>query len=125
MTLQLDVEAAGKRRFQGEQRRFGGIRLPLGKQARDRPAGAAREADQALVRRGEIGRRHGRFGAGLAVEIGAARQPDQVAVAGLALRQQDDAVRLGGMSVDRPRRAGALAAVISPGASAISMPMIG
>ena len=109
VTLQLDVKAAGKRRFQDEQRRFGGIRLPLGKQARDRPAGAACEADQALIRRGEIGRRHGRLGASLAVEVGSARQPDQVAVAGFALRQQDNAVRLGGVSVDRSRHAGALA----------------
>ena len=115
----------GKAVFRASSAASAASDLPLGKQAPDRPAGTAREADQALVRRGEIGRRHGRLGAGFAVEIGAARQPDQVAVAGLALRQQDDAVRLGGMSVDRPRRAGALAAVISPGASAISMPMIG
>ena len=71
------------------------------------PAPPARQIG--LIRRGEIGQHHEWLGASLAVEVGSARQPDQVAVAGFALRQQDNAVRLGGVSVDRSRHAGALA----------------
>ena len=61
-----------------------------------RPAG---EADQPLIRRGEVGQAQRRLGAGLAIEKGMAGEAHQIAVAHLALHQEHDAGGLGAVAI--------------------------
>ena len=91
---QLDIESARKGHRQLAQQRLGGIPLPFRQQPSERPFGSARETDQPLARRSDIGEAHGRLRGPVASQIGAADQGQQVPIPGLALHQQHDPVRL-------------------------------
>ena len=91
---QLDIESARKGHRQLAQQRLGGLPLPFRQQPSERPFGSARETDQPLARRSDIGEAHGRLRGPVASQIGAADQGQQVPIPGLALHQQHDPVRL-------------------------------
>ena len=91
---QLDIESAWKGHRQLAQQRLGGLPLPFRQQPSERPFGSARETDQPLARRSDIGEAHGRLRGPVASQIGAADQGQQVPIPGLALHQQHDPVRL-------------------------------
>src|SRR5262249_61620348 len=114
VTHQLDIEALRKRHPQRGEHRLGRVALAVREQPADWPARPARQTDQSLCGRGEIGERDRRFGARVAVEEGAADQREKGAVTGLVLHQEHEAVWLD----RRPRRgtvAGPPAARPAPG----------
>ena len=99
----LDVEAAGEEPGQLGQGLAGRLVLAGEQQAADRALGAAGQGDQALGMAAEIVPADLRHLAGVAFHVGQADQLQQVAVAGLVLRQQHDLVRRRLVAVVRRR----------------------
>jgi hypothetical protein len=84
---QLDVEAIGEGVLERLDQRLGEISVAGEQGPADRPFRAAGERDQALARRREVGQRQLGRGARIALQMRPAQQPQQVAVARLALDQ--------------------------------------
>jgi hypothetical protein len=87
MAHQLDVEAIGEGVRELADQRLGEIAVAGEQGPANRPFGAAGERDQALARLGDIGERQLGRGARIALQMRPAQQPQEIAVARLALDQ--------------------------------------
>ena len=92
MAHELDIEPAGKQPLELAQRGGGRLVLALPQQPADAPMGAAGEGDQPLGHAVEGRQRQLRRLPRLALQEGFAHQPQQIAIALLALHQQDELV---------------------------------
>jgi len=87
MAHQLDVEAIGEGVAELADQRLGEIAVAGEQGPANRPLGAAGERDQALARLGEVVERQLGGRARVALQVGPAQQPQEIAVARLALDQ--------------------------------------
>ena len=111
MALQFDIETVREDVLERQQRGFRRPGLAFREEPPDRPCRTAGQADQPVVLQCEIGQRDRRLGAGLAVEKSPADQGHQIAVTGLALDQQHNAVGLSRVPVSVRGTAVARAAI--------------